>query len=84
MPATLAFVLKLEHCWGAEEQVLLLLAFCPHPQYIHVANDLLGQYWRSSPVSLFHLMLGKRLGRLLRQVVPRRGCEGKLNCAADV
>jgi len=43
----------LERRWGAEEQVLFLLAFCFHPQYMHVARELLGQDWRSSPVPFF-------------------------------
>jgi len=45
----------LERRWGAEEQVLFLLAFCLHPQYMHVARELLGQDWRSSPVPFFSI-----------------------------
>ena len=45
----------LERRWAAEEQVLFLLAFCLHPQYMHVARELLGQDWRSSPVPSFSI-----------------------------
>ena len=45
----------LESRWAAEEQVLFFFAFCLHPQYMHVARELLGQDWRSSPVPFFSI-----------------------------